>query len=145
MLGIEIGLENTFVDTKLEDTLVAKTIHSELEAKREPYPRLLFVFVVQMVATAMEVDAEDIRSLPRGNTKLCRARQIAMYLMNVVMRCPYKDIGNYFDKDRTTVRYACGIIEELRDIPAFDDRIGELEGILLTVLELTKNPIKGRS
>ena len=105
-------------------------------ASKKKYPNLLFVFVTQMVASAMEVEASEIQSLSRGNAKLCRARQIAMYLMNVVLACAYKDIGKYFDRDRTTVSYACSVIEELRDDPAFDDRIGELEEILSTVLQL---------
>ena len=103
---------------------------------QKQYPELLYVFVTQMVASAMEVDASDIQRLPRGNAKLCRARQIAMYLMNVVLARPFKDIGDYFDKDRTTVSYACGVVEELRDIPAFDDKLKELEDILSTVLQL---------
>ena len=136
MLGIEACSRARCEESRHNiDTSLQSIELVDVELQKQ-YPELLYVFVTQMVASAMEVDASDIQRLPRGNAKLCRARQIAMYLMNVVLARPFKDIGDYFDKDRTTVSYACGVVEELRDIPAFDDKLKELEDILSTVLQL---------
>lgn len=136
MLGIETCSGERLVESRYNiDTSLRSVESADVEIRKE-YPKLLYEFVIQMVASAMEVSALEIQRLPRGNAKLCRARQIAMYLMNVVLTCSFKDIGEYFDRDRTTVSYACGVIEELRDVPAFDDKIKELEDILSTVLQL---------
>jgi chromosomal replication initiation ATPase DnaA len=37
------------------------------------------------------------------------------------------EIGEAFGRDRTTVLHACGVIEDMRDDPRFDDEVSELE------------------
>ena len=48
-----------------------------------------------------------------------------------------------FGRDRTTVSYACKVIEELRDIPATDDKLLEMEKTIAIVLELAAQDLLG--
>jgi chromosomal replication initiation ATPase DnaA len=74
------------------------------------------------------------RGLPPAlllHTSRCRAevalaRQMAMYLMHVGLGRQYAEVGRFFGRDRTTVWYACGLIEDMRDDPAFDAELEEL-------------------
>lgn len=129
---------------ELPESMETSSRNNEIEKFKwkEGPPSLLFVFVIQMVASAMDVESTAMTKHARGNAKLSRARQISMYLMNVSLAASYSEIAKVFERDRTTVSYACRVVEELRDVPAFDDRLNELESILSTVLQMLPN---GRS
>nr|WP_314261402.1 helix-turn-helix domain-containing protein [uncultured Devosia sp.] len=59
-----------------------------------------------------------------------RARQIAMYLSHVVLRRNLREVGLAFGRDRTTVSYACKLIEDLREDPGFDRELSRMERYL---------------
>lgn len=67
----------------------------------------------------------------RANT--ARARQLAMYLAHVVQGVSLTAIGEAFGRDRTTVSYACGLIEDLRDDPQLDAELDTLEAQLIAM------------
>ncbi|NVD38184.1 hypothetical protein HT585_04910 [Ensifer sp. HO-A22] len=50
----------------------------------------------------------------------CHVRQIAMYVCHVVLQMPQSEIANAFERDRTTVRHACCVVEDRRDVADFD-------------------------
>lgn len=58
---------------------------------------------------------------------VARSRQLAMYLAHVILGESLTSIGAAFGRDRTTVSYACGLIEDLRDDPKFDAEVTGLE------------------
>jgi len=145
MLVLDSVLEKGPIHSATEVDFSSPKVCLKTDTLSSRYPNLLNVFVIQMVASAMEVDAGEITRQPRGNTKLCRARQVAMYLMNVALGISFNEIGKVFGKDRTTVSYACGVIEELRDVPVFDDRLIELEDILSTVLQMLPSNFKANA
>ena len=64
-----------------------------------------------------------------------------MYLAHVVFGLSFTAIGQAFGRDRSTVSYACRMIEEKRDNPQFDVFVGRLE-MLLTCT--TKNRVAAR-
>ena len=101
---------------------------------------LLFQFVNQMVAVAFELKPHELIDGERGNLRRSRARQIAMYLMNVALSRTFMEIGNYYGRDRTTVSHACRVVDSLRDIPAFDDRLEEFEKSITLVLSISGSP-----
>ncbi len=110
----------------------------------KPGDRLLATFVNQMVASAFELPSERLLRYDRGNAKATRARQISIYLMHTGLSFSLSTISRIYKKDRTTIGYACRVIEDLRDSPAFDDRILELEQTISTVLKLASyTPEKG--
>jgi len=87
-------------------------------------------FVVDLVALATGVAAEDIRKGTRGTAQSARARQIAMYLAYVAWGWPMARVGAAFGRDRTTAGYACKLVEDLRDNAAFDRMLEQLETCL---------------
>lgn len=101
-----------------------------------PGEKLLATFINQMVASAFELPSERLFSYDRGNAKATRARQISIYLLHTGLSFSHAKISRIYNKDRTTISYACRLIEDLRDNPAFDDRILELEKTINTVLKL---------
>jgi chromosomal replication initiation ATPase DnaA len=54
-----------------------------------------------------------------------------MYVAHVVLRLNMSDIGRAFGRDRTTVQYACHLVEDLRDDTDFDRIITMTERVAL--------------
>ena len=51
----------------------------------------------------------------RGKAKHALARQVAMYLLHICLGKSFSEIGRIFGRDRTTVSYACRLIEDRRE------------------------------
>ena len=47
----------------------------------------------------------------------------------MALQIPLTDVGAAFGKDRSTVGYACSVVEDRRDNRAFDDFVSALERI----------------
>lgn len=85
---------------------------------------------VQMLADEMVALAGDRIQLRRDCRRTrCHTRQIAMYVCHVALQIPQSDVGAAFGKDRSTVGYACSVVEDRRDNRAFDDFVSALERI----------------
>lgn len=72
----------------------------------------------------------DIGSTTRGRARVALARQVAMYLSHVAFGLSFTDAGRIFQRDRTTVAHACGVVEDLRDDRRFDRVLDLLEIIV---------------
>ena len=79
------------------------------------------------VAAVFEVGIEELRAPTRGSARAAFARQVAMYLAHVGCGVSLTEVGRLFERDRTTVAHACGLIEDKRDDPDFDYRLDHLE------------------
>ena len=79
------------------------------------------------------VKAVDVRR-PRAHVQ-----QIAIYTCHVVLRMSMADIGEAIGKHRTTVSYACHLVEDRRDNPAYDEFLGAIERLVLSIF----NPAEG--
>lgn len=86
--------------------------------------------VLQLVATRRNVPTLLLLHPSRCGADVAAARQLAMYLMHVVLQQNYQDIGRFFGRDRTTVAHACAHIEDLRESAGFDAEVAELEAAL---------------
>jgi chromosomal replication initiation ATPase DnaA len=82
----------------------------------------------QAISTVFMVAGNDLWSGTRGRPRVAFARQVAMYLAHVGCGLTMTEVGHLFARDRTTVAYACGIIEDRRDDPSFDYSLELLEG-----------------
>jgi chromosomal replication initiation ATPase DnaA len=82
--------------------------------------------VVSLVAETRGVALADLLRTTRSQAHIAAARQLAMYLVNVKLGRTMTEIGALFGRDRTTVSYACRVIEDLRE-GAFDRDIEKLE------------------
>ena len=78
------------------------------------------------VCGAMRLQIGALRA-GRGPRKIAFARQLAMYLTHVGFGLTLTEVGACFERDRTTVRHACALVEDRRDQPAFDLAVSALE------------------
>jgi chromosomal replication initiation ATPase DnaA len=86
--------------------------------------------VMEFVAYATDVPAADIAAELRGTAAAAAARQLAMYLVNVGFGWSMSRIAAAFARDRSTVAYACQVVEGRREDPDFDASIAQLEALL---------------
>ncbi len=86
--------------------------------------------VVTLVSQHDNVPVSLIFSAARCRLGVARARQLAMYLTHVILGESLTAVGVAFGRDRTTVSYACGLIEDMRDDPHFDAKVTALEARL---------------
>jgi chromosomal replication initiation ATPase DnaA len=85
--------------------------------------------VVSLVAETRGVALADLLRTTRSRAHIAAARQLAMYLVNVKLGRTMTEIGILFGRDRTTVSYACRMVEDLRE-GAFDRDIENLEAAI---------------
>ena len=78
------------------------------------------------VCGALQLPAGALRT-GRGPRRIAFARQLAMYLTHVGFGLTLTEVGVCFERDRTTVRHACALVEDRRDQPAFDLALSALE------------------
>ena len=87
--------------------------------------------IEQVVARVFGVARGELSLATRGRAKVALARQVAMYLAHVVYSLSLTEVGRVFERDRTTVSYACGVVEDRRDDQTFDRVMNNLESIIL--------------
>lgn len=85
---------------------------------------------IDIMAALFNVSSKEIRRPGRGDVGVARMRQVAMYVAHVALGLSMRDIGRGFARDRTTVLYACHLIEDLRDDPEFDRTIHMAERVV---------------
>jgi len=100
-----------------------------MHRRRAPDPFVREV-LEQAVARVFMVGSGDLWSGTRGRPRTALARQVAMYLAHVACGFTLTEVGCIFARDRTTVRHACCLIEDLRDDITFDRSIELLESVL---------------
>ena len=87
--------------------------------------------MIDIAAALFNVSSKEIRKPGRTSLGVSRVRQVAMYVAHVVLRLNMTDIGRAFGRDRTTVLYACHLVEDLRDDTDFDRIITMTERVAL--------------
>lgn len=73
------------------------------------------------------VEADELHKTSRGKARTALARQTAMYLAHVSCGLNLTEVGQLFERDRTTVAHACAVIEDKRDEKTFDRALELLE------------------
>jgi len=86
--------------------------------------------LVQIVAQSHGVTVKEIFHHSRSRAPIAATRQLAMYLMHVVLGRTLTDVGEFFRRDRTTVAHACRLVEDMRDSKEFDEQVCELEAAI---------------
>lgn len=82
---------------------------------------------VSLVAYAYQLSTREILETRRGSARAAQARQIAMYVVYVGFGISLARVANAFNRDRSTVAYACHQIEDRRDDAEFDSWLDALE------------------
>ena len=104
------------------------------ENKKDPQRAQL---IVAAVTLEFGTPYMDVRSKTRGASDICFARQISMYLMNVIYGVSLTRIGRAFNRDRSTASHACNVIEDYREDPLLDQKISRLEKFLYASTQLS--------
>lgn len=79
--------------------------------------------MIDICAALYHVSSKELRKTGRTASEVARVRQIAMYVTHVSLGVSMQEVGRGFARDRTTVRHACHLIEDLRDDAEFDRTI----------------------
>ena len=82
--------------------------------------------LVQRVAWARRVSLSALLKSSRGPDRHAAARQLAMYLVHVVLGRSQETIAELFGRDRTTVAHACQRLEDERE-DALEAEIAAIE------------------
>lgn len=93
---------------------------------------------VLIAGAFLGVPPSRIVSPKRDEQPVVLARQVAMYLAHVNLQLPMQVVGHAFGRDRTTVAYALGRIEDRRDEPAFDALLTRMEALVAPCLDLRR-------
>lgn len=86
--------------------------------------------IAALIARENHVSIRLIMNTSRCRANAARARQLAMYLAHTMLGYTLADVGEAFGRDRTTVSYACNLIEDLRDDPDFEAAVTRLEAVI---------------
>jgi len=87
--------------------------------------------VLWIVSAAEAVPIPLLLSRSRCVASIAHARQLAMYLVHILLGKTLTEVGALFGRDRTTVAYACARIEDERDDSGFDGYLARLEDQVL--------------
>ena len=80
-----------------------------------------------IVAESFGIVRDDLYRATRGRKSVANARQIMMYLAHVTFGFTLGEVGRLYNRDRSTVGYACRKFEDLRDDPLHDRMLEKLE------------------
>lgn len=94
---------------------------------------------VGLVAYALKLSPGDLLADKRGAAAVAYGRQIAMYVVYVGFGISLARVATAFGRDRSTVAYACHLIEDRRDEPVFDLWLDSLEAALRDAAKLASS------
>lgn len=83
-----------------------------------------------LAALLYGVSAGDFIEYTRHERRISEARQLGMYLANICLGIDYETIAHLANRDRTTVRYSIGRVEDRRENPQFDSVLVALETLV---------------
>ena len=122
----------TMDNTKIQkDTIsIDKMVRDKTSKERNFKDLAIAQLVVAAVALEFGVSGSCIFSKTKGPTHLSFVRQVSMYLLHTLYQINLSRVARAFSRDRSTVSYACNIIEDCREDMCFDDKIVRLETFL---------------
>ncbi|MBS3648171.1 chromosomal replication initiator DnaA [Pseudaminobacter sp. 19-2017] len=91
--------------------------------------------MIDVCAALYSVSSKELRRSGRSGTDVARVRQIAMYVSHVTLGISMQEVGRCFARDRTTVRHACHLIEDLRDDDEFDRTVMTTERVAIAAFK----------
>lgn len=122
-------MPNLFSNTSLSDAAPAQGLNSAQLRDDEGMD------LVRLVSNRRSVTLSNLLAPSRSPEPIALSRQIAMYLMHIMLGRNLTQVGQFFARDRTTVAHACAKIEDMRDDHAFDQDIMWFEDRLAEMIE----------
>ena len=92
----------------------------------------------RLAASHYDVPLSQVVARRRSSRRVTRARHVGIYLAHVIYGLSLVGVGLGFGRDRTTVAYACRMVEDARDDPAFDAALVGLEISARILLDLQR-------
>lgn len=102
---------------------------SLLQKRRQEKAIFLCDALVDVISALSGVDSKELRAVGKGGRDIARLRQITFYVAHVILEVSMRDIAMAFGCDRTTVRHACHLVEDLRDDHEFDQVVTVAERV----------------
>ncbi|MEM6414986.1 MAG: helix-turn-helix domain-containing protein [Pseudomonadota bacterium] len=96
----------------------------------ELYRARVTMAALNVMAEAFNNSLGRLTMSSRQKANVAFARQIAMYLSHIVGQLSMREVSIEFEREPSTVVYACQAIEELRDKPIFERQMQFLEEAL---------------
>ena len=109
----------------------ASSSQAEGSAKRIHRDELQKIkILMQALTVCLGIPPADLE--PRQvSRRAIRQRHFAIYLSHVALGLSQRLTGRLFARDRTTVRYICARVENLRDDPRIDRMLSAIEAAVL--------------
>jgi len=101
-------------------------LHSRTRLHRLKMDPAAFALVGR-IAESRDVSLVELLQGGQSRGYLGETRQIAMYLVHVLLQRTQKDVGLLFTRSHASVSYACQRVELARDDPKFDAEIEAIE------------------
>lgn len=95
--------------------------------ERQQYAWNLCGALLSLLSVFFQVSLKELRSAERGNNHVARIRQFGMYIAHTMFGLSMSEVANAFGRERTTVKHACHLIEDMRENEKFDRNVSDFE------------------
>ncbi|WP_213597092.1 helix-turn-helix domain-containing protein [Pseudochrobactrum algeriensis] len=86
--------------------------------------------LMALLSVFFQVSLHDLRSPQRGNCHIARIRQFGMYIAHTMFGLSMSEVAYAFCRERTTVKHACHLIEDMRENEKFDRSVSSFEYLI---------------
>jgi chromosomal replication initiation ATPase DnaA len=86
--------------------------------------------LIDLLSAHFAVSGAELRSPLRCRREVAQVRQIGMYLAHTSFGMVMSEVACGFSRDRSTVVYACHLVEDRRDDEDFDAVVSTLEKVV---------------
>ncbi|MBX8824537.1 helix-turn-helix domain-containing protein [Ochrobactrum sp. SFR4] len=83
-----------------------------------------------LLSVFFQVSLQDLRSPQRGTCHVARIRQFGMYIAHTMFGLSMSEVAYAFCRERTTVKHACHLIEDMRENEKFDRNVSSFEYLI---------------
>ncbi len=83
--------------------------------------------LIDLLSAYFAVSGAELRSPLRCRREVAQVRQLGMYLAHTSFGMVMSEVAVGFARDRTTVMYACHLVEDRRDDEDYDAIVSKLE------------------
>lgn len=83
--------------------------------------------LMALLSVFFHVSLQELRSGQRGNSHVARIRQFGMYIAHTMFGLSMAEVAYAFCRERTTVKHACHLIEDMRENEKFDRSVSSFE------------------
>lgn len=92
--------------------------------------------LIDLIAVLFSVSGRHLRSPKRHGRAIARVRQIGMYIAHTTLGMRMVDVATGFGRDKSTVMYACHLVEDMRDDLEFNQIVARVEQIVRAAFHL---------